>query len=210
MLENGGRMTPRPVGRPRADVRKAYDPDTLLDVAIQVFNERGYDGTRMEHVAAAAGISKSSIYHHVSSKEELLRRGLDRALDTLHGVLTELPATEGRAAIRLRYIVGRTAEVTIAERSHVTLLVRVHGNSELERSALERRREYDRHVAAIIAEAQRDGDVRTDIEAALLTRLMLGAVVSVVEWYRPTGELAASDIVAALEALLLDGLRANG
>ena len=45
--------------------RDTYTPETLLSVAVQVFNERGYDGTSMEHLSKAAGISKSSIYHHV-------------------------------------------------------------------------------------------------------------------------------------------------
>ena len=52
--------------------RDTYTPETLLSVAVAVFNERGYDGTSMEHLSKAAGISKSSIYHHVVGKEELL------------------------------------------------------------------------------------------------------------------------------------------
>jgi len=45
--------------------RDTYTPETLLSVAVQVFNERGYDGTSMGDLSRAAGISKSSIYHHV-------------------------------------------------------------------------------------------------------------------------------------------------
>ncbi|NJP81605.1 helix-turn-helix transcriptional regulator, partial [Streptomyces sp. AA8] len=51
--------------------RDTYTPESLLAVAVEVFNERGYDGTSMEHLSKAAGISKSSIYHHVKGKEEL-------------------------------------------------------------------------------------------------------------------------------------------
>ncbi|MFB6557025.1 TetR/AcrR family transcriptional regulator, partial [Streptomyces sp. NPDC056405] len=40
--------------------RDTYTPETLLSVAVQVFIERGYDGTSMEHLSRAAGISKSS------------------------------------------------------------------------------------------------------------------------------------------------------
>ena len=83
--------------------RETYTPESLLSVAVQVFNERGYDGTSMEHLSKAAGISKSSIYHHVAGKEELLRRAVSRALDGLFGILDEERACEGRPVERLIY-----------------------------------------------------------------------------------------------------------
>src|SRR6267378_331054 len=49
--------------------RAAYTPQSLLAVAVEVFNQRGYDGTSMEDLAHATGITKSSIYHHVRGKE---------------------------------------------------------------------------------------------------------------------------------------------
>ncbi len=75
--------------------RDTYTPESLLTVAVQVFIERGYDGTSMEHLSRAAGISKSSIYHHVRGKEELLRRAISRALDGLFGILQEPQAPRG-------------------------------------------------------------------------------------------------------------------
>src|SRR3954447_20367041 len=61
--------------------RPGYDLESVLAVAVEVFNERGYDGTSMEDLAQRLGIAKSAIYHHVSGKEELLRLSLDRAMD---------------------------------------------------------------------------------------------------------------------------------
>ena len=50
------------VGRPSAKSRKAYNFDALLDVAVRVFLERGYDGSALDPVERAAGITKASIY----------------------------------------------------------------------------------------------------------------------------------------------------
>jgi AcrR family transcriptional regulator len=61
--------------------RPGYDLETLLGVTVAVFNERGYDGTSMEDLSRRLGITKSAIYHHVDSKEELLRLALDRSSD---------------------------------------------------------------------------------------------------------------------------------
>ncbi|RYC19568.1 TetR/AcrR family transcriptional regulator, partial [Ciceribacter ferrooxidans] len=67
------------VGRPSAKERRPYNSDAILDVAVRVFLERGYDGASLDDVARAAGITKASVYYHVSSKEELLERGVGRA-----------------------------------------------------------------------------------------------------------------------------------
>ncbi|WP_338931693.1 TetR/AcrR family transcriptional regulator [Streptomyces netropsis] len=189
--------------------RDTYTPESLLAVAVQVFNERGYDGTSMEHLSKAAGISKSSIYHHVKGKEELLRLAISRALDELFAVLREPGAEEGRAIDRLEYVTRRTVEVLMSELPYVTLLLRVRGNTDTERWAMERRREFDHEVAELLKRAAADGDLRADVEVRLATRLLFGMINSVVEWYRPErGGAATSDEVAdAVIATAFSGLR---
>jgi AcrR family transcriptional regulator len=188
--------------------RDTYTPETLLSVAVQVFNERGYDGTSMEHLSKAAGISKSSIYHHVSGKEELLRRAVSRALDGLFAILEEEHARVGRPVDRLEHVVRRMVEVLISELPYVTLLLRVRGNTETERWALERRRDFDHQVAELLKAAAADGDVRGDVEVRLATRLVFGMINSVVEWYRPeTRGASGREVADAVVRLVFSGLR---
>lgn len=160
----------------------------------------------MDDVAAEAGITKASIYHHVTGKEELLARGFGRALDALYAILEERDATRGSAVARLRYIVRRVAETTTAHLAEVTLLFRARGNSQVERDALERRRRFDRAVADLVTQAQHAGDVRSDLEAGLIARLCFGMSNSVVEWYRPQGAIDAATITNAVLAILFEGL----
>ena len=188
--------------------RKPYDIDSLTDVALRVFAERGYDGASMDDVARAAGITKASIYHHVSGKEALLERGLGRALDALFAIIEEPAAREGRAIERLRHIVTRVAETTLQLLPELTVLFRIHGASKSEREAVERRRAFDRHVTEIIAGAQRDGDVRRDLDPRLAARLIFGMSNSVVEWYR-SGTLSRETIARAVVAIAFEGLAAR-
>ncbi|MFE7463451.1 TetR/AcrR family transcriptional regulator [Streptomyces sp. NPDC057499] len=191
--------------------RDTYTPETLLTVAVRVFNERGYDGTSMEHLSRAAGISKSSIYHHVAGKEELLRRAVSRAIDGLFAILGEPGAVQGRAIERVEYVTRRTVEVLISELPYVTLLLRVRGNTKTERWAMERRREFDQRVADLLKAAVADGDLRSDVDIRLVTRLLFGMVNSLVEWYRPLpdggvdGELVADTLVR----VAFEGMRAS-
>jgi len=184
-----------------------YDADSLLAVAVRVFTERGYDGTSMEQLARAAGITKSSFYHHVDSKEELLRRSLDRALDGLFGVLDEQGGREGRAIDQLEYVIRGSIRVLVDELPHVTLLLRVRGNTPVERRALERRREFDHLVTKLVLAAEEEGDLRPSLDEGLTARLLFGMVNSIIEWYRPNRALTPDKLADAVVDLALDGLR---
>ena len=190
--------------------RRRHDLDSLLEVAVGVYTERGFDGTSMGDLADAAGLSKSSLYHHVESKEQLLRLALDRAVEPLFAVLAEPDAVAGRAVQRLEHVVRREVEVLVERLPYVTLLLRVRGNSATERWALERRREFDHHVAALVTAAADDGDVRPDVDPGLVSRLLFGTVNSLVEWYDPGARSALSgpELADVVVRLAFDGLRA--
>jgi AcrR family transcriptional regulator len=188
--------------------RPGYDLESLLAVAVTVFNERGYDGTSMEDLARRLGISKSSIYYHVESKEELLAMALDRALDGLFGIADEVKASGGPAIQRLERLVRGSVGVLADRLPYVTLLLRARGNTRTERRALARRREFDQIVADLVAEAERDGDIRPDVDPAITARLLFGLVNSLVEWYRPKRRAtAASELADVVCAVAFDGLR---
>jgi AcrR family transcriptional regulator len=189
--------------------RPGHSLDSLLEVAVAVFNERGYEATSMDELALRLGITKSAIYHHVPSKVELLRLALDRALDALFAVTEEPGATTGRAIERLEYVVRGSIRVLTAELPFVTLLLRLRGNSEVERTALQRRREFDRIVTGLVRAAEHEGDVRPDVDPAITSRLLFGTVNSLTEWYRPGGSLTADELADALVAIAFQGLGAR-
>ena len=78
-------------GRPRT-----FDPDTALRQALDLFWERGYEGTSMNDLAEAMGIASASIYACFGSKEDLFRKVM-----ALYG------ATSGRAAQDARFASSR-------------------------------------------------------------------------------------------------------
>jgi AcrR family transcriptional regulator len=186
--------------------RKAYDIDSLTDVALEVFARKGFDGASMDDVARAAGITKAAIYHHVAGKEELLERGLRRALDALFPIFDEPQSREGDPGTRLRHIVRRVALTTMELLPELSVLFRVRGNSTVERRAIEQRRRFDRMLAEVIAQAQATGSVRSSLDPGLTARLIFGMTNSVLEWFRPEGRFRRSEIARTVESLLFDGL----
>src|SRR4051812_50142657 len=128
----------------------------------------------MDELATRLGITKSAIYHHVPSKVELLRLALDRALDALFAVTQEPGATSGPAIDRLEYVVRGSVRVLTAELPFVTLLLRLRGDTEVERTALQRGREFDRIVSGLLPAGGHEGDGRTGVHAAVIKLLHLG------------------------------------
>jgi AcrR family transcriptional regulator len=194
--------------------RPGYDQQGILDVAVAAFNQFGYDATSMGVLADRLGLSKSAIYHHFASKDEILERALDEALTALEGVLarTALPEpAEGvrraRAADRLDHVLRGAVHVLVDKLPYVTLLLRVRGNTEVERRALARRRAFDKQVTALVSEAQSEGSLRSDIDVRVVERLLFGMINSIVEWYRPGGPEGADKLADDVIAVALDGLR---
>ena len=200
-------MTSAPAVVPARRGRPGYDRESLLRIAVEVFNERGYDRTSMEDLARTLGITKSAIYHHVRSKDELLGLALDHALDGLFAAAAQAQAAEGRAVDRLEQLVRASIAVLVDRLPFVTLLLRVRGNTEVERAALARRRAFDRFVAELAGAAVSEGDLRDDVEPAVTARLIFGMVNSLTEWYRPKGGLTEQQLAAAVCAVTFEGLR---
>jgi AcrR family transcriptional regulator len=195
-------------GAQRRRGRPGNDLESVLQAAVEVFNERGYDGASMEDLAKRLGIAKSAIYHHVSGKEELLQMALDRALDGWSAAAERARELDAPAITRLEVLVRGTVAVLEAQLPYVTLLLRVRGNTEVERAALARRRSFDRLVASLVEEAERDGDVRADVDPKVTARLLFGLVNSIVEWYRPSARPAVTASLAdAVCAIAFEGLR---
>lgn len=199
---------PRRTARgPKSTNGRKWDPDSLTDLALQVFLERGYNATSMEDLARAAGTHKSNFYHHFpGGKQELLQRGLDRGLDGLAGVFDEPAANSGSALDRLQYVLRRAIEVEFDALPAVALLLRVRGNSTVERWALDRRRDLTQRLTGIVEEAIAEGAIRGDLDPHLIARLLLGVETSMTEWLRRDGRLDAETIANATLALAFEGL----
>ena len=66
-------MNPATTSRPRWERRKQDRPAELLAAALELFVERGFAGTRLDDVAARAGVSKGTLYLYFENKEDLLK-----------------------------------------------------------------------------------------------------------------------------------------
>ena len=186
--------------------RPGYDQQSVLTIAVDVFNRHGYEATSMGILAENLGITKSAIYHHVPSKGDLLRLALDNALDGLEAVLDDARASNGPADEQLEFVLRGTIQVLTERLPFVTLLLRLRGNTEIERDALARRREFDHRVAQLVDAARSEGSLRSDIDPRTTTRLLFGTINSIVEWYKPGGPISPEKLADDIILMVFHGL----
>lgn len=186
--------------------RPGYDRATVLTRSVELFNTQGYDATSVSDLATHLGLTKSAIYHHFASKEALLQAALDDGLDALSAAISEIEGAGTSAEDRLRAAVEAAVRILVDRLPSVTLLLRVRGNSPVERAALLRRRHIDDQLTALVQAAVADGRVRDDLSPELISRLLFGMVNSLVEWYHPGGPVSADDLARTVSTLAFDGL----
>ena len=84
----------------------------------------------------------------------------------------------------------------------------MRGNSPVELTALERRRHIDEQLASLVRKAVIDGDLRSDVDPDVISRLVFGLVNSLVDWYHPDGAMPPEQLASTVTGVLFDGLHA--
>lgn len=188
--------------------RPGNSKDDILKAGVREFNQHGYEATSMGKLAKALGLTKSAIYHHVKSKEEILEYAIDVALSGLDDAFQAGTASADPVE-NLRQIIRQSTGVLCANPEEVTLLLRLRGNSPVENQALQRRRKYTQTLVALIREAQNSGDVVPSLDPAPLGRLIFGMINSITEWYDANGTLSANELVDTIESVIFSGIYIN-
>lgn len=179
----------------------------LLAAATRLFRQRGYHATSMQDLAEALGMNRGSLYHYITSKDELLWSVLNRAFDLLEARVR--PNLEGNASplARLTGAIHEHLRVA-AEHADELSLIQIELRSlapEWRSRMIARRDAYEGLWRQAIAEAIADGEVRP-IDVRLAGIGILSVCNWFTQWYRPGGEMSVDQIADAFVGLLVGGL----
>src|SRR5215510_2301349 len=179
----------------------------ILDAAAQVFRQKGFHGASMNDIAEAVSLQKASLYHHVSSKQEILLEILDRALQLLLERISPITTQNISADKKLRLMIREYLQILVENVDLATVLL-------FEHRALERR-QHSRHIPnrdkfeSLWKDAITEGVQKKLFKCenpALATRALLGQLNWTITWFHPDGELTIEQISDQYSDLLLNGL----
>ncbi len=168
----------RPALGPKFRRRAGARPDEILDAALAVFTDKGFEVARVEDIAAAAKLSKGAVYLYFDSKEELLRGLIEREIAPIASRLAALAnagTADPKAAVRL--IISTATQLLDNPRIFATprLVLSVAPRFK-EIAAFYRRRVVDEAIGAIsvLHRAGVAGGVFRDIDSEAVARMIMG------------------------------------
>ena len=181
--------------------------EELVSVALEVFHERGYRRTTLQHLADALGVTKPAMYYYVDSKADLLDAVVTRAADPLLEGLAAIAASSDDARDRLRRQIHFVIELLQHQRA--AFWVFLHSGAFLDDRVGQRLADYDqRFVKALcdsLAAGGSQGAFRSDVPSVVFGRGLAGMLKATVRWFRPTRSFPAPALAEALWELTLSG-----
>lgn len=183
----------------------------ILDVAAKLFRENGVAATTLRDVAKRCGIKAASIYHHFSSKDEILLEvldfGIERIFSTLSDVLAGMPE-DAPFAKKLRAAIRTHVECFFDYGDYTATNIRVFGQAPraVQRRNLRWRDRYEALWKGLFAEGKRRGAIRRDVDLDVVRLYLFGAMNRTVEWYDPRGPLDVAALAERFTDLLLHGI----
>ena len=184
----------------------------LLDAAVELFAEKGFDGTSVQEIVARAAVTKGAMYHYFRAKDDLL-------YEIYHELISQQLADQERIlsagrppADTLRALLRDLVETTTAGLAEAAVFSReMHKLAAEPMAALRaQRRRYHEGLRDLIDSGQRAGVFATVASAETVTLIVFGIVNQLPQWYQPDGPKTPRQLADELADFVLAGLSVSG
>jgi AcrR family transcriptional regulator len=193
----------------------------ILRTAARLFQQRGYDATSMNDVAAALKLSKGGLYHHFQSKDEILFEIMNHAMDITQERVINPVRGIASAEDRLRALIRLHIEVVLSPRDR-EITVMLHENHPLPPALRKRinarKKDYvhflENLMAEVQMEARRDAQRETQptrqasgkVSPRAAAFALLGMINWIYQWYKPEGDLQTHNLIPQFTDLIFGGI----
>jgi TetR/AcrR family transcriptional regulator, cholesterol catabolism regulator len=179
-------------------------------IAAEIMCQKGYEGTSMNDIAKAAGLTKAGIYHYIRGKEELLFEIMTYAMDNLDQRVIA-PAQEiADAEERLRKVVeGHTRSLLEGVGAITIVLEETPALTAAHRRTIKaRKRAYFDFIRQTLQQLDSEGKLR-DVNHTTAAFSLLGMILWISRWYRRDGKLSVDQVMKDYVDIAMNGLLKN-
>ncbi len=180
--------------------------ERIRSEAAALFREKGFNGTSMAELAAEVGITKSSLYHHFSSKQALLSQIIELTVNRVAPLVQAVADSDLAVAERLAKAVAIHTVEALHDQDAVACFVEEgrYLAPDFMATHLARRDSYERIFRTMFERGMATGDFLVQ-DSDLAVKAILGMCNSVVRWYRPGGPHTPEQIAEAFARFAVRG-----
>jgi len=196
-----------PGTRKRSDVRQ----EQLIEIAIRLFAQKGYDGTSLRDIADEAQITKAALYYHFPDKEALYGRIVLESMQALVDSVGAAVAAGGTPSEKVRIFMLSSADFLDRSRdSWIAGSNAFWSGSEVDPrgAAVHLRDEYEGLLRDCISAAIDKGEFRP-VDAAMAGRMLLSMLNHISRWHSPGGRLTTRQVIDQYLDMSFAGLKAG-
>lgn len=192
--------------------------EAIRRAAGRVFHQRGFHATKLNDVAAEAGVDRASLYYYVGSKEHLFRDVVSEAvtanIDAAERIAMEdIPATEKLVRMIRELMVSFERYFpymyVFVQEDFVKLKDESAKDAEWMATVLDWNSRYFKLVRRVINDGILSGELVSPLPAGIVANCLIGMMNSSNLWFEPDGLLDAEEIARGMASVLLDGLKAT-
>lgn len=184
--------------------------EAIIDVAAQLFRQKGYASTNMQEIAAALGVTKAALYYYFRRKEEILATICDRTMSTVETRFARLMQKPLTVPKRIREIIYNHIMAVFDDAPYMSVFFneRVQLAPENLAAITKRRRQYEEKIADVLREGITQG-VLKPVDVLVTVYAILGMCNWLYHWYDPNGRLKPHEIADLFAEIVLHGLQAE-
>lgn len=184
--------------------------EDVIRAAGRLFAERGYHGTSMRDMGRELGLHGSSLYSHITSKEDLLVDVVARGADLFEASARQALTAPGGPRTRLRKLIAGHVAVVLDNLDVArTFLNEARALDESRRAAVIAARDrYEQAFRSVLEEGRRDGTFHPSTDPRMAAILVLSMLNAIDRWYRPDGPLDREGLIDEVVGFTLSALGA--
>jgi AcrR family transcriptional regulator len=181
--------------------------EEITQAAVRLFERKGYHATSVQDIADEVGLQKGSLYHYISSKEDLLMQLAHKSITDFNSQMEKILSSDLSSRERLHRAIEHHIKYVTQHVQLTTVLLREAFSlgEDQHRVIQEATDKYLNLWTQLIEEGIASGEFRP-VNARLTALAILGSANWVYRWYREGGKLTSEQIAELYAHLFLEGM----
>jgi AcrR family transcriptional regulator len=182
--------------------------DAIIDAAVQLFKQNGYEATSLNYIMDAIGMTKGAFYYHFESKDDLLLTIHSTFIEQELDAVTRIDREQEDPRDALRHVIIMIIESVEQYGSYMTVFFeqRRRLSHHHFREVKRKRDAFQDKIVEIVERGIASGLFKDAQSSHVLAFGIIGMCTWAYQWYRPNGEMSAREIGNLYADLVLQGL----